>query len=292
MEAILSESPDVPTASIIVPVGSVDGRVEEQVAAIACMDRIDRFEVVLACNSPSSADKRALERLAEHRGSRWRCVDASGRRGPAHARNVGAAHATGDLLLFCDADDRVSPQWASAMVSALERADAATGPLPPFGHSDGILRWKPAPSVAGVPTYMGTPYVPTANLAVRRAAFDQVGGFDERLRTSEDIAFSWSLLVGHRSIVWAPDAIVHRRYRVGVLPLLRQHVAYGRGISRVLLWYGMPSPGHWQKCGRALLRGSGEDSTQTSTDLRATLRRLAIAVGRVVGIVEVKLHRG
>ena len=269
----------------------MDPRLDEQVAAIAGQVGTADLEVVLACNSPDPGHAAALARLADEMGAGWRSVDASDRRGPAHARNVGASHATGELLLFCDADDRLAPGWAAAMIEALETSDAATGPLPPFAASEGILRWKPAPSPDRVPTYLGIPYMPSANLAVRRAAFEQVGGFDERLRTSEDIAFSWSLRVADRSIAWAPGAVVHRRYRPGVLPMLRQHFAYGRGISRVLLWYGLPGSGRWEPCGRALLRGSGDDSSGGDRDHRTTLRRMAIAGGRVVGIAEVKLWR-
>jgi glycosyltransferase involved in cell wall biosynthesis len=38
-----------------------------------------------------------------------------------YARNVAVAAADGELLVFCDADDEVRPDWLRLMVSALER---------------------------------------------------------------------------------------------------------------------------------------------------------------------------
>ena len=39
-------------------------------------------------------------------------------RGAAHARNAGAAAATAPQLAFCDADDRVEPDWLGEIVAA------------------------------------------------------------------------------------------------------------------------------------------------------------------------------
>ena len=40
---------------------------------------------------------------------RW--VDSSVIKGPANARNVGAREARGKILVYCDADDFVEPEW-------------------------------------------------------------------------------------------------------------------------------------------------------------------------------------
>ena len=54
-----------------------------------------------------------------------------------------------------------------------------------------------------------------ANLAVRRSAFDEVGGFAEELHVGEDIDLCWRLqLRGFRFAV-ATDAVVAKRERPG-----------------------------------------------------------------------------
>jgi hypothetical protein len=68
----------------------------------------------------------------------------------------------------------------------------------------------------------------SSNLAVRRAAFDEVGGFDESLHVGEDTDLCWRLqLRGYRFKV-AGDAVVARRERSGFQQVLRRFTAYGR----------------------------------------------------------------
>ncbi len=50
-------------------------------------------------------------------------VADAGRRGPSWARNRGLERATGDLVLFADADDEVAPDWVARMVAGLGTSD-------------------------------------------------------------------------------------------------------------------------------------------------------------------------
>jgi GT2 family glycosyltransferase len=60
-------------------------------------------------------------------------LSTEGRKGPAFARNMGANHATADLLLFIDADVCVRPDTVSRVVAAFQ-ADGAMSAL--FGSYD------------------------------------------------------------------------------------------------------------------------------------------------------------
>ena len=91
-----------------------------------------------------------LAREWSARDPRIRLVDASGRPGPAAARNIGVKAARGDLLAFCDADDVVQPGWLAGLVTALGRAEVVAGvfdsgslngrpPSPPRPASTGQL---------------------------------------------------------------------------------------------------------------------------------------------------------
>jgi GT2 family glycosyltransferase len=76
-----------------------------------------------------------------------------------------------------------------------------------------------------------------ANLAVRRAAVEAVGGFDEDMFVGEDIDLCWRLqLEGFRFAV-APGAVVAKRERVGLGPLFGRGVAYGRCGARLYRRY-------------------------------------------------------
>jgi hypothetical protein len=97
--------------------------------------------------------------------------------------NAGARRVSGDLIAFVGADVEVQPGWAAAMKAALDRAGVAGGNArstrsqareddwtlgDPIGRN-GFLPWGSA-----------------RNLAVRRAVFEDLGGFEERLPLLED----------------------------------------------------------------------------------------------------------
>jgi cellulose synthase/poly-beta-1,6-N-acetylglucosamine synthase-like glycosyltransferase len=279
-----------PSVSVVVPVGRVDGPLLEQLDALAGQVGDVAFDVVLACNVDDPVVHGHLARLAAERGGPgWRVVPAAERRGPSHARNAGARAAGGDLLLFCDGDDIVDPGWVGAMVAALATEDAATGQLLGFGLTDREVAARPPSTPGALPTFMGAPYLMCGNLGVRRAAFDAAGGFDETMATCEDIAFSWTLLVAGYRLGWAPAAIVHYRYRSGWWPLISQQVRYGRGMSRLLLRYGVPEGRAFGRPGRLLVTGNRMPGADRS--LRNRVRRGSIAAGRLIGLAEVGLAR-
>jgi GT2 family glycosyltransferase len=156
-----------------------------------------------------------------------RLVRAGGRIGLGYARNVGAAEAAGSKLVFCDADDVCGDGWLGALAAALDSVELAGGPLVDWSPADGAVRGVP-----GIPRAFGRiPFFPTANFAVRRSAFEQLGGFDEWFDPfggCEDVDLCWRAgQAGHR-LALAPDAVVYHRRRQGLGALMRQQCRNGR----------------------------------------------------------------
>ena len=91
-------------------------------------------------------------------------------------------------LAFVDADHEIAPTWTKAAVASLaEDVDGAAGALcvpPPEGtwvqQMYGALRGRTRGR--SEVTWLGA-----GNLAVRRTAFMQVGGFDATLESCEDV---------------------------------------------------------------------------------------------------------
>jgi GT2 family glycosyltransferase len=215
-------------------------------------------------------------------------VDASDVRSAAHARNVGAEAATGKILALCDGDDIVEPDWLRNLVAALE-PDTAVG-----GHLDeaqlavpGQQNWRPPATPGRLPTFLDHPYVVTANMAMYRKDFAAAGGFDLSLIRCEDIAFSFKLLDNGITLTYAEDAVVHYRHRQGLRSLLHQHYLYGQGLAQVLARDGLP--GGASKSGIGALRPNAQPVAKWS--VHQFLRRGALGVGRVVGVVRERLGR-
>jgi hypothetical protein len=139
--------------------------------------------------------------------ARVRVVRAGGG-GPAAARNAGWQATTADWVAFLDDDVDLPLGWVRGLVDDLRAAPLGVAavqgrvevPLPPGRRPTDWER-----NVAGLD---GATWI-TADMAVRRAALDQVGGFDERFprayREDTDLALrlldrGWALTVGGRQV--------------------------------------------------------------------------------------------
>jgi len=210
--------------SVIIPVRNGMPWLEEQLAALLGQSFDGEWEVVVADNGSVDEGPSVVRNWAQ-RHARVRLVDASGTVGAPAARNAGVKEAVGDLLAFCDADDIVQPNWLACCVTALDDADIVAGVFD-FWTLNGLEALPPKPAsmrqLGYLPAGLG------ANLAVRRRAFEAVGGFNEELLTGEDIDLCWRLqLEGYRFVVEF-GAVVAKRERPESRQVFRQAAAYGR----------------------------------------------------------------
>ena len=276
-----------PDCSVVMPVGRVDHEARLQVAAVLAQRDAPSFELVLALNTTDRVQAQQLaDMVAELADPRVRIVPALDRRGASHARNVGAAAAVAQVLAFCDADDVAEPEWLASLLGALAGYSAVGGALVEDTLADEQQAgWRPPATPDALPTFMGAPYIVSASMAITRAAFEQVGGFDETLTRCEDIAISFALLTAGHTLWFAPDARMHYRQRAGFRAMLRQHYLYGRGMSEVLVRYGVPgAQGVQRPTGLALMKPNGQAGAGRRS-LASVARRAAIAAGRARGVL-------
>jgi cellulose synthase/poly-beta-1,6-N-acetylglucosamine synthase-like glycosyltransferase len=151
------------------------------------------------------------------------------------ARNTGIRAATGECLAFTDCDCRPQPQWLLELVQPF--ANPAVGLV--AGSIEALpgktllekyaARNNPFSAEMGL-TYAFGPYIVTANLAVRRKVFEQVGLFRSHLTSGGDADFSWRAL---RQTSWqyyyADKALVLHRHRSTLPEFRKQWRKYGRG---------------------------------------------------------------
>jgi len=197
-----------PDVSVIIPVSqshyAVLGR---QLRQLGRQSGDTPFEVLVADNDgrlelPSGAPAGTV------------LVDASSSPGPAFARNVAAKKASGQVLLFTDADDLVCPHWVSAHCRALESTDFTGGPM--ISAPDDDPRWDEArsdtwhrdSSPGELAMHEHIPFVTSANCGIHRDVFQQAGGFPENYRWGEDVAFTLQVMRAGRAPTFAPEAIM------------------------------------------------------------------------------------
>ncbi len=182
-------------------------------------------EIVVVDNNSTDDTRAVIESMVPHSGGRLRYVFES-RQGVSYGRNAGAAAARGAVLAFTDDDVRPAPGWLAAIARVFaERPNAAYagGPVHPIWPAEppGWLTdwfWSPLALVDYGPEPFEARIAPfrcfvSANLAVRKAAFDAVGGFDPRYQhvpgavsASEDHELQIRLLgAGYRG--WYDPAI-------------------------------------------------------------------------------------
>ena len=202
--------------SVIVPVHGSRMVVLEQLESLARQDYQGPWEIVIGDNGVSPDTRARIDSWVNSR-TNAHVVDATARRGASHARNVATAAASGELLLYCDADDMVSPWWVSTMARASEQHDFMAGVddrlIPHDG--DSARPWSFArhgdPYPAATETHAFLPWARGGNLGVRRAALLEVGGWDEGWLRGQDVELSWRLQLNGHQLFRVPEARVQYR---------------------------------------------------------------------------------
>ena len=159
---------------------------------------------------------------------------ARGGGNPAVARNRGAWAATGELLVFLDADCEPAPRWLATLLATHDgRATVVGGSLdlpaglPAMARYDYYCGWyhvhshRPAGEV---------PNHPPGNLSVARDLFTSTRGFTEQQPVAyahEELAWQAEVRRAGGRILFEPKAIVLHRNRPGFRNLLRRNYRWG-----------------------------------------------------------------
>ncbi len=247
-------TPPPPSGSVSVSVSVVictRDRPEDLTRCLASLGRCvpPPSEVLVVDNAPrTDATAQAVHAFPNARYVR------EDRPGLSHARNAGIEAATGEVIAFTDDDVELPEDWIARLATPFTDPEVTcvTGLVLPadlsseaaclfefgiggFGHVLHRRRfdrdylktswWRP-PDV----WKMGA----GANMAMRRAAFAEVGLFDPRLGAgasgcSEDSEFWFRLLRAGHVCVYDPAAVVFHHHRSERPELFRQLRAYARG---------------------------------------------------------------
>jgi putative methyltransferase (TIGR04325 family) len=187
--------------SVIIPTHNRAASLARTVRSVLELDYpSDRCEILVIDDSSTDETAAAVHELQRAAGGRAIRYSRGEHLEVTEARHIGARAAGGELLLFLDDDVTLAPQWARAYASAFTTHDnmaAAGGPIraawevpPPewlaefidrkYPYTGGEIQFGPLTLFERADEFVVDPrgYFFSANMAVRRDVFFEVGGFN------------------------------------------------------------------------------------------------------------------
>lgn len=215
--------------SVVIPVYNDAAHLERALEALRA-SRYKPLEIIVVDDGSTDGSSEVARRLGA------KVLRSEGRKGPASARNLGARHAQGEVVLFLDADVCVHPDTLERVAAVFEQdssVDAVIGSYDDepectdflsqyrnlmhcFVHHHGRRQASTFWSGCG---------------AIRRSVFLEVGGFDEGYArpSVEDIELGYRLHARGKRIQLDPEIQVKHLKRWTFWTLLKTDILY-RGI--------------------------------------------------------------
>jgi glycosyltransferase involved in cell wall biosynthesis len=178
----------MPAVSVIMPVFNVERYVEAALESVLAQTWRD-FEVLVIDDGSTDASVRLVERYT--RDPRVRVLHKSNG-GISSARNAALRAASGDLMALLDGDDAWDPEFLEAQISILHahpEVDVVTANARNLGGDRDGQPARPWPDARPHPDLLGMIADEQAVFIMcvfRRRVCEQIGEFDESLRTNED----------------------------------------------------------------------------------------------------------
>jgi glycosyltransferase involved in cell wall biosynthesis len=193
-----------PAVSVVIPAHNSAATVGRTLDALSRQDLDGELEVIVV--DDGSTDRTA--HVVRDVGIQVRLLTQENR-GPAAARNLGVAEARAEVIAFTDADCFPAPGWLRAGLEAIRDADLVQGAVRP----DPRAPRHPLDRTVWVVEESGL--YETANVFVRREAFERLGGFEDWLPVAvgkplaEDVWLGWRLRRAGGVTRFCEEALVH-----------------------------------------------------------------------------------
>jgi GT2 family glycosyltransferase len=214
------------------------------IAARNAASTLERCLVALAEQTVTAGevivvDDGSSDETAEIAGRMGAEVIAQDHAGAGAARNLGARAASGDLLLFTDADCVPVPEWVERLVQTLDRNGIAAArgittseqpePAARFAQLEYDEKYRQ------LARHDSVELVATYSAAYRRDMFWRFGGFDEGFAgaTSEDQELSFRLADAGLKIAFVPSAAVHHHHHTSLRAYMRRKFWIGYAKARI-----------------------------------------------------------
>ncbi|RJQ16228.1 MAG: glycosyltransferase [Nitrospiraceae bacterium] len=224
-------------ASIIIPVYNGEATIENCILSLLNQSMpADTYEIIVVDDGSTDSTGDVVGKFAGSKNLKYIHQKNSG---PSAARNCGVEAASGEIVLFIDADCEASFNWIEEMLRPFKDAGVAgvkgvytsrqkeiIARLVQLEYEDKYNRMKRFPSIDFIDTYA---------CGYRRKVFRQAGGFDNSFPTAsvEDQEFSFRIAKKGHKLVFNPKASVRHLHAASLGNYLRKK--YKIGYWKVLV---------------------------------------------------------
>jgi hypothetical protein len=231
-----------PPVNVVVPFSGAPAELQELRARLAALELAHGDSLLVVDNSPTGTSPGNLPGVL-------RAAEVAA---PGYARNRGGAAGSGEWIVFVDADTlppadlleryfEPEPAERTGLLAGgvQDEETPADGPAVARyqylrqsmsqDHTLSLGRWA---------------FAQTANMAVRRAAFEEVGGFREDIRACEDADLCYRLAAAGWGLERREGAAVVHINRRTIRSFVRQKAQHGAGTGWLDRTYPGSIPGH------------------------------------------------
>ena len=226
-----------PKVSVVICAYNAERTMRQCLESLRRIDYPD-FEVIIVDDGSRDATRQIAAEFPEFRLIR------QPNKGLSVARNVGLHAALGEIIAYTDSDCVVDPHWLTLMIRAMAegRLDGCGGPnYAP--HEDGWVEGCVAAS-PGAPCHVligddRAEHLAGCNMLFRKAALEDVGGFDPQFSAAgDDVDICWRLIAAGYSLGYCPPAFVWHFRRNTVKTYYGQQRGYGK--AEAMLYFKYP----------------------------------------------------
>ena len=217
----------MPKVSIIIPAHNEERHIERCIQSLLTQDYKD-IEIIVVDNGSRDKTPEIVQRHAEKHDGKVKLLRLEKNMGPGCGRNLGAAKASGDILIMIDADMFFPPDYIGKLIGPIERGEAILAT-----HSTEYVAntGNPWVKVQGQTTRGGRGRAGEVFRAVSKEFFIRHGGFDPRLHYHDDRTFFYK--TGVKAIV-VKDAYCYHNNPDTAKEIFRRNYWIGRTFIAVV----------------------------------------------------------
>ena len=181
---------------------------ERALKSVVSQDYKD-YELIVVNDAPNNSANKEIEAVVKSHGGLYHQNERS--LGANGARNQGVRSTKGDIIAFLDDDDEWLPNKLSSMLPSFD--DRQVGLV----YCDMIIKCNENESISTLPEYQGENIIRNLLLRnyiggfsgplIRRKSFDECGGLDESLLSSQDNDF-WRRIALQYNVIHVKEPLI------------------------------------------------------------------------------------